>query len=94
MNKKELKKLEKMSYGELMDYYLEHVNYFTTYDTLKDFAIEQIEMENLTLAIHILEAINEYSTEYYIYDYSMGTLETPHALDEEELYNYEEMLKH
>lgn len=93
MKRQELKKLEKMSYEELINYYFENVNYFTTYDDLKNYAMSQIEEENLTLAIHILESINENCAEYYIYDYSMGTLETPNALNDEDLYNYEQMLE-
>ena len=34
----------------------------------------------LYLALHILEAIHSSPADYYDYDYSMGTLETPTAL--------------
>ena len=77
-------KLEKMSYDELINYCIDNLNCFTNHDDLKDYAIEQIEMENLNVAIHILECINEENTYYFIYDYSMGTLETPRAIYSEE----------
>lgn len=77
-------KLEEMSYDELINYCIDNLNCFTNYDDLKDYAIEQIEMENLNVAIHILECINEENTYYFIYDYSMGTLETPRAIYSEE----------
>lgn len=35
-----------------------------------------IDEDNLNLAIHILNGVNETYAEYYAYDYSMGTLES------------------
>ena len=49
----------------------------TTYETLKEFAKENIDSDRLFLAIHILKAIWENSADYYDYDYCMGTLDTP-----------------
>ena len=76
--------LEKMDYQELIDMCINKVPNFTCYDMLKDYAIEQIENDNLFLAIHILQCIDNYTTQYYIYDYSMGTMEEPQALDDED----------
>ena len=45
-----------------------------TYKQLKEFAVSKIEEDNLLVAIHILDAINSDSEEWYIYDYCMGTL--------------------
>ena len=51
----------------------------TSYDDLKRFAIEKIESDELYLA------------DYYGYDYSMGTLEKPTAIDGvEDLIDYVE----
>ncbi|MBQ7788857.1 MAG: hypothetical protein IJ398_04290 [Clostridia bacterium] len=52
----------------------------TSYEVLKEFAKEKIEDENLLIAIHILKAIQYNYSEYYAYDYTMGTLDTPKPL--------------
>ena len=52
----------------------------TSYEVLKEFAKEKIEDENLLIAIHILKAIQYNYSEYYVYDYTMGTLDTPKPL--------------
>lgn len=52
----------------------------TSEDILKDYIIRVIEDDNFGLALHLLEAIYESpmsATGMYLYDYSMGTLETP-----------------
>ncbi len=56
----------------------------TTYDDLKDFAKSKIDDDDLMTAIHVLEAIQGDTAEYYLYDYSMGTLETPSSIKEKE----------
>ena len=56
----------------------------TDYETLKEFAKDKIDDDNLYLAIHVIETINEEYSDYYIYDYSMGTLETPTAVNSKE----------
>lgn len=67
-------------------------------DSLKDFAIYQIKEDRLFLARHIIDAIDdtyvddngEYP-EWYRYDTTMGTLETPTAIyDINDLYDYVE----
>jgi len=55
----------------------------TSRESLIDFAKEKIDNDDLFLAIHILQAIQENDTEYYIYDYCMGTLETPSSIESE-----------
>ena len=61
-------------------------NEITTYDTLKDFVKEKIDEDNIMFALHLLKAIWEDDTigetNYYRYDYSMGTLDTPTAVKE------------
>lgn len=67
-------------------------------DSLKDFVIYQIEEDRLFLARHILDAIDNTYTddkgeyaEWYSYDTTMGTLETPTAIyDINDLYDYVE----
>ena len=62
----------------------------TSYDELKRFAIEKIESDELYLAEHVLKACLDVA-DYYGYDYSMGTLEKPTAIDGvEDLIDYVE----
>ena len=79
---------EEMSLKEVMEWIDNNVNYspITTEEILIDFAKSKIDDDNIYIAIHILGAIhnNPYDTEYYLYDYSMGTLETPTPITEKE----------
>lgn len=69
-------------------------------ESLLDFAIYQINEGRLSLARHILDAVDKdyadwYSydayADWYNYDANMGTLETPTAIDDvEDLYDYVE----
>ena len=52
----------------------------TTYETLKEFAKENIDNDRLFLSIHILKAIWDNPANSYDYDYCMGTLDTPAPL--------------
>ena len=74
MKKRELKKL---TFEEAIEKLEEENNCITTYNILKEFAIDNINNDNLFIAIHILQALQENEAEYYNYDYNMGTLETP-----------------
>ena len=69
--------LRDKTFEELIEKLQEKCEYITSYENLKDFAIEEIKNENLYLALHVLEAITDDSADWYYYDYSMGTLETP-----------------
>lgn len=71
---------EAMDLDELLEWAYEEVNDLTTEDVLIQFAKDKIDDDNIYIAMHILSAI--YNSEgayndYYLYDYSMGTLETP-----------------
>jgi hypothetical protein len=70
---------EAMSFEEAIEWANENLNDLTTEDILIDFAKTKIDDDNIYMAIHILGAIhnNPYDTEYYLYDYCMGTLDTP-----------------
>lgn len=48
---------------------------FWTYEDLKDFVVDLIENDNILVATHILNALNDELAEYYNYDASMGALE-------------------
>lgn len=77
---------EEMSFEELIDWANENINDLTTEDVLIEFAKSKIDDDNIYMAIHILGAIhnNQYDTEYYLYDYCMGTLDTPTPVAEKE----------
>lgn len=53
----------------------------TSYDILIEYAKDCIDKDNLGLAIHILQALNNNLAEFYRYDYSMGLLEEPSVID-------------
>lgn len=58
-------------------------------DIILDFAINQIQNERLFLACHILDAVDKEYADFYSYDMSMGTLETPTAITSiEDLYDF------
>ena len=78
MKKRELKKL---TFDEAIEKLEEENNCITTYSILKEFAIDNINNDNLFLAIHILQALEENEAEYYKYDYSAGTFETPTPIE-------------
>ena len=57
-------------------------DYITSIEVLKDFIVCNIQNDSLCLAAHVLDVLLNYYTDYYSYDYSMGTLETPKPLTE------------
>lgn len=58
-------------------------------DVILDFAINQIQNDRLFLARHILDAVDKEYADFYSYDMSMGTLETPTAITSiEDLYDF------
>jgi len=75
------KELHKLTFNEAIEILSEETNEITSYDILKDFIKLQIEEDNIFLAYHLLKAIWEdetpFNSDYYSYDYSMGTLDTP-----------------
>lgn len=75
-----------MSFEEFMEWANNNLNCVTDEELLKDYAIEKIQDDNFSMGLHIINAIyeNPYSTEWYRYDYSMGTLETPTPITEKE----------
>ena len=81
MNKKDF---ETKSLNELCAQLSDEGQNITSYETLKDCAIENIENDNFFMAQHICEALNDYQTDYYLYDYNMGTLETPTPIKSKE----------
>lgn len=85
MTSKKFKRLES-KYG--FDYAMDELSWerddITTYDNLKEFAVHQIENDNVGFAVHILSAIyNSYGThDWFLYYYSAGTTCTPISIDD------------
>lgn len=71
---------DNMEFEEVMEVLYEERADITTYEELKEFATYNVENDNLFVAIHILEALQNDSEEWYLYDYCMGTLETPSSV--------------
>lgn len=66
-------------------------DYIVSRDIILDFAINQIQNDRLFLARHVLDAVDKEYADFYSYDMSMGTLETPTAITSiEDLYDYVE----
>lgn len=80
------KEFETMSFEDFIEWAKENLNDVTDEEILKEFAIEKLQDDNFIMALHIINAIynNPYDTEYYRYDYSMGTLETPTPITDKE----------
>lgn len=75
---------ERKNFDELISQLQEETDEVTTYEELKEFAINKIKSDDLFVAIHILEAINDDTAEYYLYDYCMGTLTSPSSIKEKD----------
>ena len=75
---------EEKSFEEVMEELNNQRDDITTYEMLKEYAMEKIEEDNFLVAIHILEALQSDTAEWYEYDYCMGTLQTPSGITEKE----------
>lgn len=72
------------SFDEVLEQFNEERDDITTYKTLKEFAIEKINSDDIFVAIHILKVLQNDVAEWYEYDYCMGTLQTPSSIKEKE----------
>ena len=83
---------EEMSFEELTQWAFDNIDDVHFEDTLLEMAKREIDKENLQIALHILNAIYESDCpdgSYYLYDRSMGTLETPTSITcKEDLEDY------
>lgn len=62
------------SFDDLMEQLNEERDDIHSYEDMKDFAKYQIDNDNLYFALHILNGINDDPAEWYLYDYTMGTM--------------------
>lgn len=72
------------SFDEVLEQLNEERDDITTYEALKEFAIEKINSDDIFVAIHILEALQNDVAIWYEYDYCMGTLQTPSSIQGKE----------
>lgn len=86
------KEWEELTLEEAVDWALENIYELTFEDTLIEFAKRKIDDNNIYMALHILGAIynsEEAYNNYYLYDYSLGTLSTPKPITcKEDLEDY------
>lgn len=76
------KELNELGFERAVEQLKEEISTLTDYETLKNFAIEQIQQDNIFVAIHILESIQDGTDgTYYDYDYFMGTMDTPTKIE-------------
>ena len=69
------KKLSKLTLGELFIIAQDLDSSFWAYEDLKEFAVDKIKDDDIFIALHILNALNDNQEDYYKYDASIGTLE-------------------
>lgn len=89
---------EEMTFEEVMEYLCDNCDEVTTIDTLKDFIKENVDAENFFLVSHLSDAIwhdpNPNDSDWYLYEYGMGTLDKPVSVsckeDVEHLIDFEE----
>lgn len=88
---------ENMSFEELLEWAYENVDDLHSEDTLIEMVKHEIDEDSFKMALHILQAIYDSDApddSYYLYDRSMGTLETPTPVtckeDLEEYIDFEE----
>lgn len=72
------------SFEEVMEQLYAENDDIWTMDSLKECVKYAIDDDTLFLAIHILEAMQNDDAEWYSYDYTMGTLQTPSGITEKE----------
>lgn len=70
---------EDVEFDELIELMYENSYDITSEEDLKSFAVDKLHDDDFGMALHIINSIyeNPYDTEWYRYDYSIGTLETP-----------------
>ena len=83
------KQLNNLTLEELFIIAQELDNSFWAYEDLKNFVVDKIQDDNILLAAHILNALNDELANYYNYDASMGILEEVAPITtKEEFINY------
>ena len=94
------KKLNNLTLEQLFDVAQKLDSSFWAYEDLKNYVIDLIKDDDIFIALHILNALNDKSAEYYNYDATMGILDTvapitskEDFIDYLEDYNDEDIIK-
>lgn len=89
MTKTLLKQLNNLSLEDLFIIAQNLDSTFWAYKDLKNFVVDKIQDDNILVATHILNALNDELAEYYNYDASMGILDKIASITtKEEFINY------
>lgn len=75
--------VEDLGFDEAMCLLWNQKDCITHYDSLKGFAQQKLDKDNVGLALHILNAIynSDGNSDWYYYDYCAGTTCTPRCLN-------------
>lgn len=68
------------SFDEVIGQLNEEWDDIHTYEDMIGYAGYLLNIDNLYLAIHMLEVLRDEPADWYLYDYAMGTMETPKAI--------------
>lgn len=72
---------ESKSFNEVMEQLEEEFDDVTTIDILKDFVKNCVDKDDFAMVLHICNAIfndtNPSESDWYLYDYTMGTYDEP-----------------
>lgn len=74
---------DQMTLDEVIGWASENLDDLTTEESLLEYTKTKIDENSLFMALHILNAVyngKESYNGYYLYDYNMGTLETPTSI--------------
>ena len=80
MPKMKREDFDALTFEELLEWAFDHIDDIWDEETLKEMVKREIDDDSFKMALHILSAIYESDCpdgSYYLYDRSMGTLETP-----------------
>lgn len=68
------------SFDEVMEQLNEEWDDIHTYEDMIGYAEYLLNIDNLHVAIHMLEVMRDKPADWYLYDYTMGKMEMPKAI--------------
>ena len=78
------KEYEEKSFDEIVELLNEEMDDFHSREDMKEMAKHWIDEDDICLARHILDGMDEEYAEYYLYDFTMGTLDPVYAVTKKE----------
>lgn len=79
-----MKNFDNLTFQEKCEALCSNIDELHDRETMIDFAKYQIDEDRIFLAIHVLQAIDGNSADYWRYDMNMGTLETPTPIEDDD----------